>query len=397
MGVSFSPARCAGAVAVCATAALLTGCNLGASPVKVPARLAEYVLDAWDAGDLDGDGHTDLVVGGDYSFASSVYTVLLADGDGGFTAHEVPTSVYRFNDLVLADADEDGALDILATDAGNPGGVPDVPREAYVFLGDGEGGFAEPTSLGASFGRIDAADIDADGHVDLVFAQESLAVRFGDGDGGFAPGVGQPFGTADYVGGDPEATDADGDGDVDVVVSAHKVDCSPTFECWFTPAAAVLLNDGEGTFTAGPSHLDQADGTAAADLDEDGDVDVLRLGANGITTLFHDGAGNLTPGPVTPLPDGGRPFAAEAGDVDGDGHADLVVASNQNHGLVMYGDGAGGFDGHHRLSTAGPSVPTNWVLVGDLLGDERTDVAFASSASDQVALLENTADGRPAH
>lgn len=121
------------------------------------------------------------------------------------------------------------------------------------------------------------ADLDGDGHLDLVAPQvlEPAHLLFGDGSGRFAPAQGRLPEIPKLVGpSGGSAGDIDGDGDLDLFLYGQE------------SSAVVLYNDGTGTFT-GEAHpewdgeFEGCGGSASwGDMDGDGDLDVFfgRLG-----------------------------------------------------------------------------------------------------------------------
>jgi hypothetical protein len=136
-------------------------------------------------GDVDGDGALDLVaplVGG------NAIAVLRGDGRGGFqhaSGSPRPTELARPYGIALGDLDGNGTLDIVA--------IHDDTDRVTVLL-SGEGGSLQPApgspaALGRRVGpRIELADMDDDGHLDLVAAGGGFVmVARGDGRGGITP------------------------------------------------------------------------------------------------------------------------------------------------------------------------------------------------------------------
>jgi hypothetical protein len=183
-------------------------------------------------------------------------------------------------------------------------------------------------------------DINGDGHLDLVatarLAKPALHIWSGDGKGAFTP-IGPTWTNIGYA---ALATgDINGDGFPDIVAASHF------------GGVQTLLSDGHGGFTE--KILRREDGYAAAqlaDLNGDGHLDLILLGYRkaGIEVYFGDGTGNWTlhttlpearPGPSMP----GR--ALVVGDLNHDGHPDLVAAFQRWGVYVYYGDGQGGFTG----------------------------------------------------
>ena len=120
-------------------------------------------------GDLNGDGHLDLVVanGSAYGVAGSV-AVLLGNGDGTFSA---PTT-YSFGEVfptsvAIGDINGDGYPDLVVAidyDSHGNGAV-------NVLLGNGTGTFQPSNSYESGGGATEAiatADVNGDGHLDVV-------------------------------------------------------------------------------------------------------------------------------------------------------------------------------------------------------------------------------------
>jgi hypothetical protein len=110
--------------------------------------------------DLNGDGNEDFVVGNSEFNTLSVW---LGNGDGTFQ----PAVDYKTafpTDVIVADFNHDGKLDLAASDFGAPGGT------AEVFLGNGDGTFQSGVSYPAGYelDSIAAGDFNGDHQTDLV-------------------------------------------------------------------------------------------------------------------------------------------------------------------------------------------------------------------------------------
>ena len=125
----------------------------------------------------------------------------------------------------------------------------------------------------------------------------------------------------------------------------------------------------------------------AADLDGDGDVDVLSaLNAdNKIAWYRNDGNENFTPLTISSAANGA--FSVFAADVDGDGDLDVASASYSDGKIAWYeNDGSGNFT-PHTISTA--AIGALSVFAADVDGDGDLDMLSASFADNKIAWYEN--------
>ncbi len=160
--------------------------------------------------DFNRDGHLDLACVA--SSALRPLAILLGDGAGGFGTPTIfPTEPHFYSWLVTADFNNDGNADVgLADGAGN----------VDVLLGDGLGNLSQAGTFkaGDRIAGLQAADLDADGSIDLV-APDSInnrvVVLLGTGSGAFEPplffAVGKPANTLALA-------DFDKDGAIDIAV-----------------------------------------------------------------------------------------------------------------------------------------------------------------------------------
>ncbi|RZK55199.1 MAG: hypothetical protein EOO59_10780, partial [Hymenobacter sp.] len=155
--------------------------------------------------------------------------------------------------------------------------------------------------------------------------------------------------------------DIDGDGDQDMLVTNYTTGPG---------RVSVRLNDGTGAFAGG---TELAVGNypgilLLADLDNDGDLDLLvgRSAAADISVLLNAGNGTFGPGQNTST---NGIATLQLGDVDGDADLDLLVSRSNQTASVYLNNGAGSF-------SAGATVAggTKMQAVGDLDNDGALDL-----------------------
>lgn len=303
------------------------------------------------AGDIDGDGRTDLVVGapafpvsGEPRGAVFVYLSTPAPRLAIRASWPHPSAVPPLA-RALGDTDDDGFDDVLLATSdglvialGSPSG-PLVTRPLATELGP-----SRPL-------EIEAADFDADGANDLALAADGrLEVHWSDGSTPWrlttsARGLGTWLTAGDF----------DGDGVPDLLVGAALDRGRP---------AAFLFRGRTTRFALDPDHIERGlpltDGAprylAAGDLDGAAGIDLLVLGDTLTLALAPP------PAPPTPLAldPGPLPEIFPAGDLDGDGHDDLVLASDPPSLL----SGA-------PSPTLTPLMTTHRLPVGDVVRDGR--------------------------
>jgi hypothetical protein len=330
------------------------------------------------AADLNGDGSPDLVVatGSDGQIAT-----ILNKGNGTFGPPEM-FSVPGATTLAIGDFNGDGSLDVAcATIVAGDGGDEIT---VVLLLGEGNGELGSPVSIvseGNPYGHaaVAAADLNGDGHLDLVAiratgGEEQTVVLLGNGDGTFknpkayvmaGPAV---LGTADF----------DGDGKTDIVTANAFVDVS---------LLAVLLNEGDGTFQVAPQTGLTAFkagansvGMASADLNGDGLTDFVIAESTGTQVLLGAGDNQLTAGQFI----GTASNAIALGDVNGDGIPDLIMTTGGNDVAVFLGNGDGTFQSALNSNANGVQAA---VAIGDFNGDGKPDLALIVSGGGLAVML----------
>ena len=321
-------------------------------------------VDLSGAGDVDGDGHDDVLVGAGNSaggdFAGAAYLVLgpvtgtldLSLADAKFVAEADDDWAESVSGA--GDVDGDGHDDVLVGARRNDEAGSDAGA-AYLVLGPVTGALdlslADAKLLGEESGDeaglsvSSAGDVDTDGHADML-----VSAVYGNDE--VAPNAGAAYLVLGPVTGHFDLALAD----------------------------AKLVSEGLGNYAARSV-------SGAGDVDADGHDDLI-VGDEGGTDA---GAAYLVLGPVTgtlDLPseadaelvgeeaqDGAGVAVSGAGDVDGDGHDDLLVgAIGNDEGGGVYSDAGAAY------VVLGPVTGTLALSLADakLMGEDRSDYAGIS-------------------
>ena len=358
-------------------------------------------------GDLDGDGDLDILVG-DSFFGSPGISVLKNNGDQTFAAPVYyPAPLQEVvGEVALSDFDFDGDLDAFATIRGSF----DQMTKIKVWRNNGDGTFAAPIEFTTGQGPagIVIADFTGDGKPDVITANyggSSISLLRHNGlngqQAGFLPPV--SFNATNHAE-KIAAADVNGDGVLDVVVG-ETVDIGPL------ATLAVMINTGNGNFAA-PVIYDAAPGgrfgstaVALADLDNDGDVDLIGGGLysvgsldNGAVTIRrNNGSGTFGAAEIILFTNPNfvpNPKEITTGFINGDGFPDIVAAVPSGRAIegfvVVNSNGSGGFNTPVYYEA---SQQTFDVAIVDLDNDGDGDVITLANSSAAITVHENLGNG----
>jgi hypothetical protein len=279
--------------------------------------------------DLNGDGREDFISENDGSFKSGCtgsFAITFSTGDGQYAA-PVCYTIPEGNALYFAtgDFDDDGTMDLAVT---NDQG------EAYIYTNDGKGNlsFALTLNLQAEAGGIVAADVNHDGHLDLVYSlpstgtSQQVAILFGTG----SPTVWNPAASnVKYTSTEPAGNlfigdfDGDGNGDILVLGVSDVVD-------------TVLYGNSKGSFTSSALAFSAHTAYTPADPNSNGTMALIGM--------LPQASGSFSK--VLDLEEGhsDRQFTSDqitlkscaiaapvlTADFDGDGKKDILVAEDSD-------------------------------------------------------------------
>jgi hypothetical protein len=389
-------------------------------------------------GDYNGDQKVDVAVSLSGDNVPGQEVVFLGNGDGTFQAGKTSTGVVFPMSVVAGDFNNDGKLDLViaaACDGTCALGLTSI------LLGNGDGTFQAPTPVISGNGRLAAADVNADGKLDLVLeADPTVAETYlGNGDGTFSnasnyvlslpgyPGIIQPswIAIADFnLDGKPDVAAGNavllGNGNgtfhgiqLGVVPGVGPAAITGDFENNGTPDVAllsnpeigttyyynvyILRNNGAGALSLIHTYTLQEPGygVATADFNGDGKLDLVVFGTDPITeewsysVLLGNGDGSFQSPVFYPqnIITAAEIYSIVIGDFNNDSHPDIAVSSANSSFALLLGKGDGTFAAPVYYFDGG----AGWLVTADFNGDGKPDIAAGGATG--TALLFGNGDG----
>lgn len=262
--------------------------------------------------------------------------------------------------IAVADINGDDKPDVIVANYGGPW--------LSVFTNRGNGNLVLSTNIHVpSPTSIAVSDVNGDGRMDLICGNagtDSVTIFTNRGNVGFVLAATLAVGHFPYA---LIAVDVNNDSKPDLVTVNYSGSSAATL--------SVLTNDGTGGFVLACSPaVNGPYSIAAADVNEDGKMDLISAGGGYINVLTNRGASQFgfSSAPYSP----GAPQKVVTADVNGDGHIDLITANVIGDTIsILTNNGRGNF-----ILASSPSVPggPHSLAAADINGDGKTDLVVGT-------------------
>lgn len=318
-----------------------------------------------EAGDMNGDGFSDLVVGTDVGEAKEIYF----NREGKFfeKAGEFSSKRERMTVLSLVDIDRDSDLDLVTGGYFKPG---------QIYLNDGGGRltpgktFGNPNSLTQ---LMEVGDLNGDGYPDLATIQEKDAgqIFLNDKQGGFRSGAAIQV-KSNYDWSPPDqskpfiirAVDFDRDGDLDLVVFFGESHLLQVFENDLSGAFPLRKIPVDNPFTRGYRFF-----PIDKDIPFRGNFLLLGFKENCILYEYQkENRFNI----LSQFIYSGRPVACDWGDADQNGYPDMLIGNDQMQNYLLLNEGGYRFTQKIPIGQAGKLTAA--IRMADMDADGDLDI-----------------------
>ena len=255
----------------------------------------DFISNGMKAGFFDYDLEGDLDL---YVASGSTNELYRNNADGTFTEVSNKSGTagnsVKSKDIAFGDFDEDGDVDMFVLNQNGASRFYDNRRQGY---------FVDiTTTVGLNFvgepSAVISGDYNNDGYLDLFIsdlAGEQHGIFQNKGDGTFIKdeaSLSAIDGLTGFVINQADFADVDNDGYLDLLVAGN-----PARKDKYRSGLLLLHNDGQGKYTdtsnSLPSELEIIEQVKTADMDGDGDLDIIIINDQGNVRIMRNDGGNL--------------------------------------------------------------------------------------------------------
>ncbi len=329
--------------------------------------------------DMDGDGDLDIISGNNsLSVANQLFLNNgSADPFSGISASSITNEMQATQDIAIGDVNKDGKVDLVVANANTVN---------QLYLNDGSGDpfdtLTSSTDIGAETNNstaIQLVDINSDDYLDALVADNAAANRYYLNNKSATPFAAVTALTVDandtHASQDIVAADLDLDGDIDIIVGNNGIN-------------RLYLNDGSGSPFAAASGIDittdnhDTQALAIADINKDGYPDLLVANNGALNRIYlNDASGN----PFDTL--GGQNIGTESNashdlvitDIDLDGNLDVIFTNaGQENKYYLNNNSSTPFT-VAAISISSASFNSTAIAAADIDRDGTLDLVVANS------------------
>ena len=366
------------------------------------------------AGDVNGDGFSDVIVGAPGYTSSTGRAYIFFGGTSMNNTADVTMTGEAINNyfgnsaVSAGDVNGDGFSDVII----GANGYTSSTGRAYIYYGGASmNNTADVTMTGQTtfslFGNSvsSAGDVNGDGYSDVIvgaYGYSSFTGRayifYGGASMNNAADITMTAETTNNYFGNSVSTagDVNGDGYSDVIIGAYGGYTSLTGRAYIFFGGGAMNNSADVTMTGeATSNYFGFSVSSAGDINTDGYSDVI-VGAIGYSSstgrayIFYGGSSMNNTADVTMTGEAINSYfgasVATAGDINGDGYSDVIVGANQfisstGRAYIFYGGASINnavdvtMSGEIELSDFGTSVS----FAGDVNGDGYSDIIAGAS------------------